>query len=137
MSTLQIRMLRGITLVVLALAVASFAQAQDVSPRRRLFIQQRPATFTVSGVFSGAALGRTTINDLDYAFCASPQVYQIGVGMIPLSSVAIGSRIYASGVGSLGSGTICMMIVRPDTEEAAAGRDLSSHIRVRDHALEQ
>jgi hypothetical protein len=137
MSTLPIRMLRGITLVVLALAVASLAQAQGISPHRRMFIQQRPATFTVSGVFTGAALGRTTINDVDYSVCASPQVYQIGVGMIPLSSVAIGSRIYASGVGSPSSGTICMMIVRPDTEETAAGHDLSSHIRVRDHALEQ
>jgi hypothetical protein len=125
--------LRGLGLALLTLAVATAAHADLTSRARSAPGRNRPADFTVSGVVSGVLNGQVIIDGVAYPVGESPQVFQIGAGMIKLSELPIGSRVYATGATVGQSGLLRMLIVRPADEKADASAP-TAKILVRDPA---
>jgi hypothetical protein len=132
MITLKTRMLRGVALSLATLALVSVAHAQDMNRFRRDRQQRRPVTFDVSGTFTGALDGQVLIDGAAYRYDESLQVYQLGVGLVSIGDVAVGSRVYASGMGSADAGTLRVVIARPADEGVVDVNASSKRIRERD-----
>jgi hypothetical protein len=132
MITLKSNLLRGVALSFAVLALASLANAQEERFARRAPEHRRAPSFDVSGSFTGATGGQLVIDGIGYSYGDKLQVYQLGVGLVPIDQVAIGSYVFASGPGSADSGTVLVMIARPANEDVVDSTYPSPNIRVVD-----
>ena len=123
---------------LLLVTAAVAAQAGDLPWQKHTRVERvRPATFSTVGTYTGVLDGQVLIDGVTFRIRPGTQAYLIGVGPIPMSSVPIGSRVQAVGIGALESGTIRGLMVRPAEESNAAGRDMSRYTRVRDESAPQ
>lgn len=107
-----------ITAVVVAMSMQSSpADAQGDRQGRSRPAPRRPVIFEISGVYTGVFNGVVSIDGVGYPISSNAQVYLLGDGMVPLSMVPVGNRIYAAGRGALGSGMIETLIARPINDD--------------------
>jgi hypothetical protein len=103
-------------LSLLVLASATVARADEAWRPRRAPVRRPAPTFDISGVYGGVLNGRVVIDNLSYPLGRSVQVYQLGVGVVGLPDLAIGSRVFASGPRLGDTGTVLTLIARPAYE---------------------
>lgn len=108
--------LRMLALVAVAMTFAIPAHSQAERQRSRP-PARRNVTFDISGVYTGAYNGVVSIDGVGYPISPNAHVYLLGDGVVPLSMVPIGNRIYASGRGVLGSSPIEMLLARPVNDD--------------------
>lgn len=132
MNRFQRTSLRGLAIAGLTLTFAVAAQADQRSRNRPVTTRRPAATFDVSGVFGGVLGGNVLIGGNAFRLAPSPQVYVIGVGLVDLDRLPIGSRVFATGTLAGETGTIRSLIARPASELSQASGDASSRVRVRD-----
>ena len=109
---------RGLTVALLSLTLGSVVQADSLLQRQKPQPRHRPLTFEVAGVYTGVVAGHVLIDGLAYRVQPTPLVYQLGVGMVTLDQLPIGTRVYASGYGSAESGLLSTITARPVAENA-------------------
>ncbi len=105
----------GLVLALVGGTLVSVAQAESVTQRRPL--QRRgPALFEVGGPYTGVVAGRVLINGVAYPMDPKAPVFQIGVGLVSIDQLPIGTMVHAIGTGDPRSGTVMGLIGRPPGE---------------------
>jgi hypothetical protein len=117
-------------LLFLTVAPASRAHAGAPSAKDARPHRLASPSFTLSGVYGGIVQSQMTIDGVSYRVRPDTRAYLLGVGLVPMMSVPIGSRVFVTGVGSTDAGTIWTLIARPANEEQPEGTDMSRFIRV-------
>jgi hypothetical protein len=119
--------------VLLLMTVVCSAQADPIMPWSRSAHPQRPLppNFGVAGVYGGVVGDQLTIDGMSYHLRPNTQAYVLGVGLVPVMSLPIGSHVFATGVGSMESGSVASLVVRPADEERAQNADMSAFVHER------
>ncbi len=121
------------TLSLLTIAVAASADPLNLGrgPARPQRAPRVPVpSFAATGVYGGYVGDQVNIDGATYTLRQKTQPYLIGRGLISMSEIPIGSRVYATVVGSETSGVIWGLIVRPADEERQP-RDMTGQARLR------
>jgi len=116
MSRLFARVVHATALSLLVLVTATAVRAEEAWRPRQAPVRRATPSFDVSGVYGGVLSGRLVIDNLAYPLGSAVQVYQLGVGKVGLSDLAIGSRVFASGLRIGDTGSVLMVIARPANE---------------------
>lgn len=119
------------TLLLLIVTCVAGAAPNLTRERRPMARRAPPVQFNTAGVYLGLIGWDVTIDDATYHLRPGTQAYVLGEGLVPLISVPIGSRVFASGTVAGDEALVRTIIVRPATEERAPGADMSSFVRVR------
>lgn len=123
------------TLALLSLAVAASADPFDMlrgpaRPQRTPRVQ--PPGFNATGIYGGVIGDQVSIDGVTYTLRQKTQPYLIGTGLVSMSDIPIGSRVYATVLGTSQSGVIWGLIVRPADEDRKARADMTGYARVHD-----
>lgn len=120
MTTLKTRLHRAAVLAFVALALGTSAHAQEEARARRSDAPLRPSTFQVSGTYGGTLGMQVLISSAEYRLSETTQVYQLGVGIVPIGNLPIGALVFGTGPGAGNTGTITTLIARAPGEATDA-----------------
>jgi hypothetical protein len=118
-------------LFVLSTVPAGNAAADSATRRDRTTQRDAAPSFDVSGEFTGTLDGEIQLGGVWYRLATDAILYEIGSGLLPSGTMVVDRHVFLSGMGSVDTGSITLVIVCP-AEQRSDRRSPELHTRVED-----